>query len=931
MRFFTNKSIWSKIIIILIFVLLFEFVVAKPTLGAEVTDAIVEGGGVLLKPIMSLVVTLGDSIMTMMQSVIMGTDATIMPVDVNADFWTILGQIVTAAVTVLAAIAVVVGAVVTGGGALAVIGAIAGQVFPILATGAVIGAFVVPAVTSTGTASMSSASASVFPDSVKVPSTLNLPVFNYSPEEIFQGKILLFNVDFFGKPIEIEGPDEDGNYYYTDDDNNKQITSKQNIAADLSSTVSKWYVSIRNIALVCMMIVLLYIGIRMLISTLASDKAKYRQLLQDWLVGVVILFLMHYIMAFSVTLVQQLTKIVSTSVDENVYAVMFPVDDGNKIEDWFKKYDMEYMLYDKDGKSLAEDGAQEAAYVMYPTNLLGQLRLNLQFDTGDYKYAGYAICYLVLVFFTVYFTFIYLKRVLYMAFLTLIAPVVAVTYPIDKINDGSAQGFQRWFREYIFNLLIQPMHLLLYFILITSAFSLAGENIIYSLVAIGFMIPAEKLLRTLFGFEKASTPSAVNGAAGGALAMAGINGISRMISSHEKRNVSSGGNGGGNTKIASSKQLGNILGDKKDDIIDETAELAGKPSNPQLRMLQDDLDAEGITPQDPEYAQMVRERGFTPEDLDNFNKEKLENLNNNNGNSANSVHVEGTQEEEKQVIPEPNSTIRMADNEGEFEKEPTARLEPQEGQSKGKKIITGIKRAGNWAGRNTVKYGMRYAPKVLKATSTIAKPTARVVGGIVAASAGAAAGIASGDPSDVLRNATAGAGAGYMAGVATANSISAFANETEQNKDQNLIALAERSKNEKFIKMARDEVLRGRREEYRKAFRKNNYSKDDFNKLIEDGTIDRYIVNDIDAQNAVAAEGYRKETGASQKKAMAVAKTFDRVGDSYKGADSAKWKRQFSSEYQDKANLDKADADQRANETWSELGKFRKQRKKYIE
>ncbi|MFR3783359.1 MAG: hypothetical protein ACLTXR_06195 [Clostridia bacterium] len=91
-----------------------------------------------------------------------------------------------------------------------------------------------------------------------------------------------------------------------------------------------------------------------------------------------------------------------------------------------------------------------------------------------------------------------------MAFLTIIAPLVAVTYPIDKIKDGSAQGFDKWFKEYIFNLLIQPLHLLLYYILITTAWNLSASNILYSLVALGFLIPAEKLLRSFFGFEKST-------------------------------------------------------------------------------------------------------------------------------------------------------------------------------------------------------------------------------------------------------------------------------------------------------------------------------------------------------------------------------------------------------------------------------------------
>ncbi len=66
-----------------------------------------------------------------------------------------------------------------------------------------------------------------------------------------------------------------------------------------------------------------------------------------------------------------------------------------------------------------------------------------------------------------------------MAFLTIIAPLVAITYPIDKINDGKAQAFDMWLKEYIFNLLIQPLHLLLYIILINSAMTFASKNIFY--------------------------------------------------------------------------------------------------------------------------------------------------------------------------------------------------------------------------------------------------------------------------------------------------------------------------------------------------------------------------------------------------------------------------------------------------------------------
>ena len=348
-----------------------------------------------------------------------------------------------------------------------------------------------------------------------VPNDFYLPVYSLSPEEIFQGKILMLNVDFFGKPKEIKAKmkevDEEGEkseeveYYYYMEDDKEVITSPQDIGAQLSSTISKWYVSLRYIAIVIMMIVLLYVGIRMLISTVASDKAKYKQILQDWLMGMVILFSIHYIMVFSNVIVKSLTKVLSSSVEGTTYTGVIQ-DKNGKLKEFFEE------TFGKDNEYITNINGKDT--LVWPTNLMGILRIGAQLARWGSEYIGLAICFIVLVIFTAFFLFTYLKRVIYMAFLTLMAPLVAVTYPIDKLNDGQSQGFNKWFKEYIFNLLIQPLHLLLYYILVTSAFDLAGENVIYSIVAIGFMIPAEKLLRSFFGFEKSATaPSALTGAA----------------------------------------------------------------------------------------------------------------------------------------------------------------------------------------------------------------------------------------------------------------------------------------------------------------------------------------------------------------------------------------------------------------------------------
>ena len=910
MKFFTNKSIWTKIIIVLIFVILFEFVVTKPSLGAEVTDSVVEGGGKLLTPVVSLVVTIGDAFMYIIQNAIMGTNESILQVDVDASIWEVIGHVFVVAVAVVATIATIVGAIASGVGIVALIGTIASAIFNGVA-GTAIGWIVVDIATSSATSSISDVSASVFPENVKLPATLYLPVFNYSPEEIFQGKVLLFNVNFFGDPIDIQ-QDEDGNYYYMDN-GEKVITSRQNIAEDLSGTIASWYVGIRNIALVAMMIVLLYIGIRMLLSTVASDKAKYRQLLQDWLVGLMLLFLMHYIMAFSVTLVEKLTDIVSSSVDENVYAVRFPVDDKGKIVDFFNDKDITYMLYGEDGTQLTTDGTVDVsdgdvAYVVYPTNLMGSLRLNAQIDTGGFGYVGYSICYLVLVCFTFYFTFVYLKRVLYMAFLTLIAPVVAVTYPIDKINDGSAQGFTRWFREYIFNLLLQPMHLLLYFVLVTSAFDLAGQNVIYSIVAIGFLIPAEKLLRKFFGFEKSDTANAANGAAVGALAMAGVNRLSKISEgkkgSSSSREKSSGSGDSSDDDSKGVREAKNLFeGD-----VNETKAIKS-PDQEEAKKINDeteriDADQKALDEMKSDVTS-DEDRKYIEEEQERINNEKAINTEAKVKNKD--LAQQEKEEDKKKTLESSNIVIQNREK------------IRQKNNPLPKKAIRGVV-------KGVAKTAYKATP-VLKTISKAAIPVAKVAGAAAAGTVGVAAGVAQGSPSDVARDFGVGIAAGSVAGKNITKTINNAASNLNDNRENIYTRLA---KNEDYKEFAEGELLKEKQKEYKKVLKKNNFDKETINRMAEDGTINRYIKNDISAEDAVVSERIRENTGMTQGRAIAYTKYTNRVGDAYKGADATKWKKQFAEEFQEKGGMDKERAEKAAKDTWKTIGEFRKQKKKLV-
>ena len=52
----------------------------------------------------------------------------------------------------------------------------------------------------------------------------------------------------------------------------------------------------------------------------------------------------------------------------------------------------------------------------------------------------------------------YIKRMLTVGFLIVIAPLITITYSIDKMGDGKSQALNAWLKEFIYNVLIQTFH-----------------------------------------------------------------------------------------------------------------------------------------------------------------------------------------------------------------------------------------------------------------------------------------------------------------------------------------------------------------------------------------------------------------------------------------------------------------------------------------
>ena len=166
---------------------------------------------------------------------------------------------------------------------------------------------------------------------------------------------------------------------------------------------------------------------------------------------------------------------------------------------------------------------------------------------------AYEIVFFAIIIFTAIYAVKYMKRALILMFLILLAPITCITYPLDKIGDGKAQAFNFWLREFMYNVLIQPFHLLLYIVLLGSSANLASKNIVYSILCYAMLLPAEKLIREMFGFDKSKLGSPLGAMATGAAMNQLMRGASNMLKDGKNGNGGNGRNGGGSEE--SSPQL----------------------------------------------------------------------------------------------------------------------------------------------------------------------------------------------------------------------------------------------------------------------------------------------------------------------------------------------------------------------------------------
>ena len=248
------------------------------------------------------------------------------------------------------------------------------------------------------------------------------------------------------------------------------------IIYQVKEAVATWYYIIRMLALSAMLILLIFIGIKMAISTVASEKAVYRKMLVDWLVGLIIIFSMHYIMLFTFYMNEILVEAIEKSADA-VHSV--------KMKELAEKDSMEGVEYtNADLEIKVYEAVRTRAYDAKLLNGISGM-----------------VMYMTMVYFAFRYTLIYLKRLLTTIILAVMSPALGVGYALQKALTGKQQVLGNWLKEFVLNVIIQSVHAIIYAVFISQALVLSLQSIaglIVAMILMNYTLKADSLFRKIF-------------------------------------------------------------------------------------------------------------------------------------------------------------------------------------------------------------------------------------------------------------------------------------------------------------------------------------------------------------------------------------------------------------------------------------------------
>ena len=257
--------------------------------------------------------------------------------------------------------------------------------------------------------------------------------------------------------------------FFEDSDSVKEVQSKNSKALiiQIRDKVKIWYVMFRNISIMVMVIILLYLAIRMLIDiyitgTDPSKKARYQQMLIGWLKSLAILIVMHMIIYVVIAINSEVVK-----TAEGIASLK----DENRLQN------LNVILLQR---------ALDIRFsISFPATLL----------------------YILVTILTIKYFFVYLKRFLLIMILIITGPFITIKAAYESAGKTASKSYQKWFYDLTINVFEQSVHAIFYAIFIRLFFEESLKSIIGFILLwylLRSMLKLTSTLMKLFRFDSKS-------------------------------------------------------------------------------------------------------------------------------------------------------------------------------------------------------------------------------------------------------------------------------------------------------------------------------------------------------------------------------------------------------------------------------------------
>ena len=255
----------------------------------------------------------------------------------------------------------------------------------------------------------------------------------FTIQDLVLGKITLFDANFFDTSVG------------SNVSNNPNILMKENVRT--------WYYSVNQIAIIANLLVLIYVGIRMAISTVAEEQARYKTMLFDWVGSLIILFALPYILTFIFAIADALLKLLPQVTGKDNFEALLTT-----------------KLYDQ----IIGDKADGVITIITST-----------------------ITLVLLTYYQVKFFFKYFIRFIKIGFLIVISPIITITYSIDKKS-----AYNIWLKELLGAIFMQLVNAIMYIVFVFSAAEIATKAPLITVAFFMALSKGEKIFYALFKLKE---------------------------------------------------------------------------------------------------------------------------------------------------------------------------------------------------------------------------------------------------------------------------------------------------------------------------------------------------------------------------------------------------------------------------------------------